>query len=87
VGAYDNGQKSFTGSFADGEPQGKHRWYWPNGRLKLEGRFRGGAKHGDFNYFDEDGRPLLTITYRNGMETRLDNEKLPPPFEPGGSID
>lgn len=38
VHVYDNGRKSFVGRFVEGEPEGKHRWYWPNGQVKMEGQ-------------------------------------------------
>ncbi|MBK6894633.1 MAG: hypothetical protein IPH00_16280 [Flavobacteriales bacterium] len=41
-------------------------------------------EQGDFNYYDSNGMLLLSIRYKDGKEMRLDNEKLPPPFEPSG---
>ena len=35
----EGGKKNFVGSFVNGEPNGKHKWYWPNGQLKYDGRF------------------------------------------------
>ncbi|MBP9159427.1 MAG: hypothetical protein KBF49_01160, partial [Flavobacteriales bacterium] len=77
----------FAGEYVNGEPEGKHRWYWPNGRLKLEGRYRGGLEQGDFNYFNINGLLELTIKYKDGKEMKLDNAKLPPPYEPGGATE
>lgn len=79
----DTDKKYFTGSFISGEPDGKHRWYWPNGQVKLEGRFSMGLQQGDFVYFDDQGNILLTIKFRDGVEVRIDGEKVPPPFQPG----
>lgn len=84
TGTYDNGKRYFSGAFISGERNGRHRWFWPNGRLKLEGRFSMGLEQGDFNYFDPEGRLRLTIRYKDGKEMRLDNEKLPPPYESVG---
>ncbi|HRO38867.1 MAG TPA: hypothetical protein PLZ25_03015, partial [Flavobacteriales bacterium] len=83
---YDNGRKYFTGSFVAGARDGKQKWYWPNGRLKLEGKYSAGLEQGDFNYFNEDGTLLLTIRYKDGSEMKLNDAKLPPPYEPAGSV-
>ena len=53
----------------------------------MQGKFSGGLKQGDFNYFDEDGTLLLTIKYKDGHEKRLNDVKLPPPFEPESLVD
>ena len=83
VSSYDSGKKYFTGSYVAGEPNGKQRWYWPNGRLKLQGNYSAGLQQGDFNYYDMEGTPILTIRYKDGKEMKLDDAKLPPPYEPG----
>ena len=83
---YDDGKKFFTGSFIAGERNGKQRWYWPNGRLKLQGKYTAGLQQGDFNYFDNYGTLLLTIRYKDGKEMKLNDAKLPAPFEPGGYV-
>jgi hypothetical protein len=41
-----------------------------------------GSEQGDFNHFDENGTLVLTIQYKDGGEMKLDNEKLPPPYQP-----
>jgi len=38
-----------------------------------------GLEQGDFVYYDEDGKPVLTIRYKDGVEMRLDGERLPVP--------
>ncbi|MBK7383962.1 MAG: toxin-antitoxin system YwqK family antitoxin [Flavobacteriales bacterium] len=80
---YDTGKKYFTGDFVDGEPNGKHRWYWPNGQLKLEGRYAMGLEQGDFTHHAIDGAITLVIKFRDGAEVRIDGGRVPPPYEPG----
>jgi hypothetical protein len=29
----------------------------------------------------------MTIKYKDGHEMRIDGEKVPPPYEPGGSLE
>ncbi len=84
VHTYGNGKRAFVGRYVNGDPTGKHRWWWPNGELKMEGRYSAGLQEGDFNHFDANGMLSLTIKYRNGAEVKLDDTKLPPPYEAGG---
>ncbi len=83
VFTYDSGRKYFTGEFVNGEPTGKHKWYWPNGQLRMEGRYVAGLEQGDFTSFSEEGNPVLVVKFRDGVEVRLDGEKIPPPYEAG----
>jgi len=84
VHTYENGRKSFVGSFVNGEPDGRHRWYWPDGGLMLQGTYSMGLKQGDFTWFDVNGQPTITIRYKDDHEMRIDGEKVPPPYEPEG---
>ena len=84
VHTYDNGRKSFVGSFVNGEPEGRHRWYWPNGNLMEEGKYTMGLRQGDWLQYDVNGNLLMTTRYKDGREMRIDGERLPPPYEPGG---
>jgi uncharacterized protein len=84
VYTYATGKRNFIGGFVNGEPNGKHRWWWPNGQLKVDGRYTAGLQQGDFNYYNEVGGVILTIKFKNGAEVKLGEEKLPPPFEVGG---
>ena len=84
---YESGKRAFLGRYVNGEPAGKHRWWWPNGQLRMEGKYVAGLEEGDFNQYDELGRPVITIRYRAGAEMKLDDAKLPPPYEPGGPAD
>jgi antitoxin component YwqK of YwqJK toxin-antitoxin module len=73
---------SFSGSFVEDNPDGKHIYYWDNGKVKNEGNYLMGKKEGDWIQFEYDGTPFLVITYRNGIETKYDGVKIKPPFEP-----
>jgi antitoxin component YwqK of YwqJK toxin-antitoxin module len=73
---------SFSGSFVEDNPDGKHIYYWDNGKVKDEGVYLMGKKEGDWIKYEYDGTPFLVITYRNGVETKYDGVKIKPPFEP-----
>jgi antitoxin component YwqK of YwqJK toxin-antitoxin module len=87
VHTYVNGKRNFVGAFVNGDPKGKHRWWWPNGELKQEARYVGGLLEGDVNHYDEFGNLVLTIKYKNGAEMKLGEAKLPPPYEAGDFVE
>jgi antitoxin component YwqK of YwqJK toxin-antitoxin module len=68
----------FEGGFLNGEPDGKHTYYYENGKPQASGKYVGGQKDGNWNYFDENNFLVLTITYRNGEETKWDGKDVPP---------
>jgi antitoxin component YwqK of YwqJK toxin-antitoxin module len=82
---YHDGTRNFTGTYVDGAPQGRHKWYWPNGELKREGKYGAGLAQGDFIHYNENGFPVMTITYRDGVEVRIDGVRVPPPLQPGAA--
>ena len=43
---------------------------------KSEGKHVGGERHGDWKFYNKDGTIRLVIRYTNGIETRLDGEKI-----------
>ncbi len=66
----------FVGKFIDGNPDGKHKFYYPNGKLNQEGDYKMGRKEGDWNFYTEDGLKFLTIWFENDEETKFDGIKI-----------
>ena len=71
----------FKGSFIEDNPDGKHIYYWENGNVRDEGSYVNGRKEGDWYKFNSDGTLFMTITYKQGVETRFDGIKIKPPYE------
>ncbi|MCX6244584.1 MAG: hypothetical protein NTU98_07740 [Bacteroidetes bacterium] len=72
---------SFSGSFVEDNPDGKHIYYWDNGKVKNEGSYLMGKKEGDWIMYEYDGTPFMVITYQRGAEIKYDGVKIKPPFE------
>ncbi len=70
------GQIYFEGEYSLGVPIKKHIYYFPNGIRKSEGKHEGGERNGDWKFYNEDGTIRLIIRYTNGIESRLNGEKL-----------
>lgn len=69
-------QLRFEGNFIDGNPDGKHEYYYPNGNPKEIGKYVFGRKEGDWKYFSEDGQNYLTITFKDDAEVKFDGVKI-----------
>ena len=63
----------------DGNPDGKHKFYYREGNIEQEGKYIVGVKDGDWKYYSPDGALFLIITYKMGEEIKLDNIGLPYP--------
>jgi uncharacterized protein len=82
-GTKTDSTRSFTGSFVDDNPDGRHVYYWDNGKVRNEGPYIMGKKEGDWITYNYDGTPFLVITYKNGTEIKYDGFKIKPAFEAG----
>ena len=76
-GIYEStGKTAFKGDYIEGEPEGKHVYYYPNGKKMLEGKYQAGLKNGDWKRYDENGLLVLTIRYNNGKTERINGKKV-----------
>lgn len=73
---FPEGKKSFEGSFVDGNPEGKHRYYNEDGRLIKEENYSYGVKDGKWKWYDNFGNESYTVTYKDGVETKVDGQKI-----------
>ncbi len=72
----DNDKLAFKGKYKNGLAEGKHVYYYKNGKVEMEGKYKGGLKHGAWSKFDDDGTLNFIITYKNGVETAYDGERI-----------
>ncbi len=71
----------FEGNFVNGDPDGKHTWYYASGKVQVSGKYTGGMKQGDWKFYDEYGQLTLTILYEADEEISWDGIKIVPGFE------
>jgi len=62
--------------------EGKHKYFYPDGKVRLEGKFKQGLKEGDWVHYEEDGTVHLVISYKRGVEVRLDGVKVKDKMSP-----
>jgi antitoxin component YwqK of YwqJK toxin-antitoxin module len=78
---YDNGNLEFQGNYIQGNPDGKHLYYYDTGELKEEDYYVMGLREKNWKKFDKLGNILITITYKDDQEYRVNGKKLELPAE------
>ncbi len=74
---YYPGEKlKYSGNYMQGLPDGKHKYYYENGRVKEEQYYETGLKQKNWKKFDEEGNVILTISYKNDIERRINGVKI-----------
>ncbi len=71
-----NGKKRFEGNYVNGQPDGKHTWWYENGNVWQVGNYAYGQKDGDWKYFEEEGILILIITFKDNKEVKYDGVKM-----------
>ncbi len=73
---YSDGKLKYEGNFIQGNPDGEHIFYYNNGQIKEIHYYTMGISEKNWKKFDENGMLLLTITYKNNREYRINGEKV-----------
>jgi uncharacterized protein len=73
---YDNGQLAFKGVFKDGEPDGKHKFWYFHGRLLEKVNYKRGVKHGRHVRYYPNGEEEFRLFYKNGRLVTIDSQKV-----------
>ena len=74
--SFPNGDRSFEGNFIEGREHGKHKYYYENGKLRKIGEYAFGKKEKRWRYYDSEGNLIYTITYKNGIEYKINGKKI-----------
>jgi len=73
---YPDGKLKYEGNYIQGNPDGEHNFYYPNGQLKESNYYIMGISEKNWRKYDENGLLLLTITYKDNREYRINGEKV-----------
>jgi len=71
-----NKVRKFEGNFFQGQPNGKHTWYFDNGNIQLFGEYVMGEKERRWYEYDEEGNLVQTIVYHHDVELSIDGFKI-----------
>jgi antitoxin component YwqK of YwqJK toxin-antitoxin module len=73
---YSDGSIKYEGNYIQGNPDGEHIFYYPNGQVKESNYYVMGISEKNWKKYDENGILLLTITYKDNREYRINGEKV-----------
>jgi len=68
---YEDGTLKFRGNYVQGNPDGWHYYHYPDGTLMEEQYYAKGIKERNWKKYDKTGHLILTVTYRNNQEYRI----------------
>jgi antitoxin component YwqK of YwqJK toxin-antitoxin module len=73
---YTDGKIKFKGTYIQGNPDGQLTYYYENGRPREEQFYRMGIRQKTWKKYDEQGIPVLSITYKDDVETSINGVKI-----------
>ncbi len=73
---YENGNLKYQGNYVQGNPHKRHKIYWENGVLKEERYYDMGMKEKTWKKYNEEGVLLMTISYKNDIENRINGVRV-----------
>jgi uncharacterized protein len=73
---YPDGKLKYEGNYIQDNPDGEHKFYYPSGQLKEINYYVMGISEKNWRKYDENGTLLLTITYRDNREYRINGERV-----------
>jgi antitoxin component YwqK of YwqJK toxin-antitoxin module len=73
---YEDNKLRYEGNYIQGNPEGLHKFYYNNGEIKEEQYYISGLRERNWKKYDQEGELILTITYKDDTETRINGEKL-----------
>jgi uncharacterized protein len=73
---YSNEKLKYEGNYIQGNADGIHKFYYENGKLKEEQYYISGIREKNWKKYDQEGNLVITISYRDDVETRINGEKL-----------
>lgn len=73
---FKDGQLKYEGNYSQGNPDKKHKFYYPGGVLKEEQYYVMGIREKNWKKYNEEGNLVMTITYRNNVEYRINGTRI-----------
>jgi antitoxin component YwqK of YwqJK toxin-antitoxin module len=73
---YADGHLEYEGNYLQGNPDGEHIYYYINGKVKEIDTYVMGIADKNWKKFDDKGNLLITITYKDNREYRINGQKI-----------
>jgi len=71
-----DGKVKYEGSYSQGNPDKRHKYYYPTGVLKEDQYYELGIREKNWKKYDKEGNLVMTITYRNNTEQRINGIRI-----------
>lgn len=72
----DEEKISFKGQYLQGNPDGKHLYYYLNEKVKEEQYYSEGVKVKSWSKYNEEGDLILVVQYKDGKEYKINGVKI-----------
>ena len=72
----NTGKIIFEGNFIDGEPDGIHKYYYPNGKIKEEQYWEAGVPVKTWKKYDIFGNVEIETEYRDGKIFKINGARV-----------
>jgi uncharacterized protein len=77
---YGNGNIEFEGNYIQGNADGKHKYFYETGELMEERIFSMGLREKTWKKYDKVGNVILSITYQDDAEVKINGVKIDLPL-------
>lgn len=73
---YSDGRVKYEGSYSQGNPDKRHKYYYQSGVLKEEQYYVMGIREKNWKKYDEEGNLVMTLSYKNNIEYRINGTRI-----------
>lgn len=73
---FNNGKIKYEGFYSQGNPDKRHKYYYSSGVLKEDQYYELGIREKNWKKYDDQGNLVMTITYRNNREQRINGFRI-----------
>jgi len=73
---YNDGQLKYEGSYSQGNADKRHKYYYQSGVLKEEQYYVMGIREKTWKKYSEEGNLVMTISYKNDVEYRINGMRI-----------
>ena len=73
---FKDGSLKYEGYYSQGNPDKRHKYYYPSGAIKEEQYYEMGIREKSWKKYDPEGNLVMTITYNQNEEQRINGIKI-----------
>ena len=73
---FNNGKIKYEGFYSQGNPDKRHKYYYSSGVLKEDQYYELGIREKNWKKYDNQGNLVMTITYKNNIEQRINGFRI-----------